>query len=83
MGVCFKGSISIVKILIENGAEVNAQNYNGATALIYASTFGHTEIVKYLLANNADKNLTDNRGNTALKHAVMQGNTAVIALLNK
>ena len=81
MGVCFKGYTEIAKLLINNGAAVNQPNYNDATALIYASTFGHTDIVSYLLKNKADKSLLDNRGNTALKHAQMQGNIEIIALL--
>jgi len=64
MGVYFKGYTDITKTLIENN--VSAQNYNGATALIYASTFGYTAIVMFLLANNADVSLTDNRGNTEI-----------------
>ena len=68
-------------MLIDNGAKVNQQNYNDATALIYASTFGHKDIAAYLLKNNANKTIADNRGNTALKHAQMQGNADIISLL--
>ncbi|MEZ5042801.1 MAG: ankyrin repeat domain-containing protein [Saprospiraceae bacterium] len=33
-------------LLLEQGAEVNLQSYNGSTALIYAATFGQTEVAK-------------------------------------
>ena len=53
MGVCFKGYFEIAKTAYRHGAAVNQQNYNNATALIYASTFGHTDIVNYLLKNRS------------------------------
>lgn len=68
-------------MLIDSGAKVNQQNYNDATALIYASTFGHKDIVNYLLKNGADATIKDNRGNTALSHAKMQGNNEIAELL--
>ena len=41
-GVCFKGDLKIVKLLVENGAQFEGK------AIIYASIFGHKEIVQYL-----------------------------------
>ena len=41
-GVCFKGYLNIVKLLVENKAEVNSK------AIMYASIFGNIDIVKYL-----------------------------------
>ncbi len=48
-----KGSIKIVKLLLHSGADVNASNKDGATALLFASWINQ-EIVKLLLANGAD-----------------------------
>lgn len=61
---------------------MNATNFNGATALIFAVTFNHPDIVKLLLNSGADKTITDDKGNSALDHAKMQGFDNMIAILS-
>ena len=72
LGVCFKGYTALAIWLIEQGANVNAVNSMGATALIYAATFNRVDIVSLLLKHGADATVKDARGNTALDHAEMQ-----------
>lgn len=48
--------VDIVQILLANGANVNAEDNEGFTALIIAAERGHTSIVKTLLAEGADVN---------------------------
>ena len=50
------GHIDIVNLLIEAGADVNAarEDYEGSTALKYASREGHTEIVNLLREAGAE-----------------------------
>ena len=48
------GDIAEVKRLIEAGANINAQTYNGLTALMCASEWGYTKVVKLLLEAGAD-----------------------------
>ncbi|NND88533.1 MAG: ankyrin repeat domain-containing protein, partial [Flavobacteriaceae bacterium] len=81
MGVAFKGHTEVAQILLKSGANPNVTNFNGATALIFATTFSHPDIVKLLLEAGADKTIADDRGNTALDHAKMQGKKAIIELL--
>jgi acyl-CoA-binding protein/Tfp pilus assembly protein PilF len=51
------------KALLERGADVNAQDDEGQTALHYAAMCGHIEIVRVLLgAKNIDRGLCDNEG---------------------
>ncbi len=41
------GHAEVVKILVENGAQVNLQAKDGWSALMIASQNGHAEVVKY------------------------------------
>jgi uncharacterized protein len=50
-----KGHVDVVQALLAKGAEVNAKNNNGATALIWASIQGHVDVVQALLAKGADR----------------------------
>ncbi|MBN1185165.1 MAG: ankyrin repeat domain-containing protein [Bacteroidales bacterium] len=63
------GSLESVKLLVNNGADINRQSYDGSTSLIIATQEGHIEIVKYLLENNADITLKTSNGKTAFDFA--------------
>ena len=63
------GNANRVKSLIKQGANVNAKDENGWTALMWASMLGHFEIVKILVENGADINVRDKNGFTALTEA--------------
>ncbi|MBI4823896.1 MAG: ankyrin repeat domain-containing protein [Nitrospirae bacterium] len=76
-----KGDINKVKSLLQHGADVNAKDNNGNTALMYAAVGGHTEIVQTLLNKGANVNAKNNFGNTALIYAVKNGRTEIVSLL--
>ena len=55
------GRLDMVKLLIEAGANINAQDDDGSTALMCASEHGHTDIVRELLSHSeCDPTITDN-----------------------
>ena len=58
----------VVKLLIENHADVNLANNKGATPVWIASQEGNFEVVKLLIENHADVNLAsdNNKGATPL-----------------
>jgi len=65
------GQINRVKLLIENGADVNARNRYGNTPLMLASINGRQEAVRFLIEAGADMNVKDSEGSTSLKYASM------------
>lgn len=71
-----------VKAEIANGADVNAKDVVGQTALIFAATnVNNPKIVEALLDAGADINIKDKGGFTALDWAKMVYNTAVVKVL--
>ena len=60
------GNLGLVKLLLTNGANVNVQNNNGQTALIWASQRGHLEVIKLLLERGADPFDKNNKNNYPL-----------------
>ena len=69
-------NLDMIKILVENGADVNSKNKLGKTAL-FEAVFGYSEsipeIIEYLVDKGADVNVKDNSGNTLLTDAVEHG----------
>jgi len=60
----------MIKFLVKNGVDINAQNSKGQTALHLASdTFKKSILVKTLIELGADKTLKDKEGKTALDYA--------------
>ena len=70
-----------VSFCIECGADVNARDENGMTALRQASVDGYKEIVKLLLENGADIESKDDLGRTALYNAAKCGHKEIVELL--
>ena len=61
--------LEMVKLLLETGAEINALDDSGETALIDASKQGNLKIVEYLIEQKADLNVKNSDGLTALHFA--------------
>ena len=58
-------SLEQIRLQIENGADVNAKDYNGEKPLVNAVRNGNLEIVQLLIEHGADVNAKDNDGKTA------------------
>ena len=79
--VAARGNLPIVRLLVENGAEVNSSRENEVPALFKAAEGGHISMVSELLRCNANPNCRNRSGQTALFMACMKGHDAVIRLL--
>ena len=71
-----------VKCLLNQGANINARNQNGGTALIIAGyVLEDIELVTYLVENGADVNSANRNGDTALIDAAERGNIPILEYL--
>jgi ankyrin repeat protein len=72
----------MLNLLLDHGADINAQNDRGLTALYLASVTGHEPQVKLLLARGADRNIASKAGYTPLVAAKMKTLDPIVALLD-
>jgi len=75
------GNVDFIDILLNNGAEVEAQDELGVTPLQMACMFGHLEAARTLLGAGANVNATMRDGRTALYFATQEKNKDIVALL--
>jgi ankyrin repeat protein len=75
------GDVDAVRELIRAGADVDARDRYGQTALMLAAQRGHHEIVELLVARGAALDVTAKYGLTALMLAIVAGHPAVARVL--
>eukprot|EP00803_Ostreobium_quekettii_P011008 evm.model.scf_791.4 EVM.evm.TU.scf_791.4 scf_791:35567-44650(+) len=78
-----EGDIDEVEQLIEDGADVDAVDGNGNTALMQATLDGELDVVRVLLDAGADVNKQGSFGATAIRIAVEIEDAAILELLLK
>lgn len=75
-----EGKLRAVQYLIDEGADVNAREPDGNSALTEAAFFGYAPVVKELLVRGADVNAVSASG-TPLDIAISRNNQPIIELL--
>jgi len=79
---CLISNIDLLKYCLDKNMNINENNKNGDSPLIWASVKGHLEIVKILLSNkNININHANIKGNTALILACIEGHIEIVELL--
>ena len=75
MHACYDGGrLDNIKMLIQNGADIQASSSNGSTVLHFASALSNQEVVEFLLKlNEISVNAKDNLNQTPLMHACYDG----------
>ena len=74
---------SIVRLLLDHGADLNVQNQFGWTSLHWASINGALGAVRLLLEHGADVQVKNNSSWTALQVAVWYGHDEIVKLLRE
>ncbi len=72
---------NVTRVLLEAGADVNATDRKGETAVMKASGYGYRQIVKVLIEHRAGVNLKDSKGRTALMQAAAGRYSDAVPLL--
>ena len=74
---------AFLKWALCNGADVNAKDGDGNTAMVWAAYRGHDKVFTLLIKAGADVNSKDSYGNTALLWAASKGNDKAVELLKQ
>ncbi|KAI1112072.1 hypothetical protein F5Y14DRAFT_281316 [Nemania sp. NC0429] len=79
--VAARGKLSVVRLLIEHGADVNPKRDSEVPALVKAAEGGNVAVIRELLAFKADPNARNRLGQTALFIASVKGHDKVVETL--
>ncbi|KAJ1694083.1 hypothetical protein LUZ63_010781 [Rhynchospora breviuscula] len=70
---CQNGYATMAELLLQFGADINAQDFHGRTALHHTVLIENDELAKYLLKRGARTTITDGGGLTALERRMDLG----------
>ena len=77
------GLLEVTSVLLELGAQINAEDENGQTAFMLAAQNGEVEVLKKLLESpKLNRQAIDSQGKTALDHALSSGRWTAVAAID-
>ena len=77
----FKAPLELVKMLVEEGAHVNAINHKKQTPLHLAALRGDKNVVSFLIKNGVELDVQDHQGSTAIHLASQKCHSEVVLVL--
>lgn len=83
MGAIFKGHVSVAKQLVFADCDIDEENEQGQTALMFASLFDRQEIINTLIDKGANPAHMDKAGNSVADIALSQGNYELAKVLRE
>lgn len=75
------GDVDVVRALLEKGANVNAKDSDGETALMKAAYYGYADVVRVLIEKGASADAKNRLGETALQLARLKNRADIVDLL--
>ena len=75
------GCLPFVRLLLEHGANINAKNDTGRTAVSFAAENGHVQILEVLHEHHANIDTVDNNGLSPCIYAAKNARTECIDFL--
>jgi ankyrin repeat protein len=75
------GNLTCVALLMQYGADIDARNCEGETALHIAARGNHSALVRQLVLNGAQLDIVATHSWTPLKVAAAHGHTEVVRIL--
>ncbi|XP_061520991.1 histone-lysine N-methyltransferase EHMT2 [Phycodurus eques] len=76
-----RGLLEVCYILLQAGAQIDAQDKDLRTPLLEAIVNNHTQVARYLIQNGACVYNVEEDGYTGLHHAAKQGNLEIVNIL--
>ena len=80
---CADGDSAIVHELLDNGADIDAQDQGGYTPLMNAAAFGRDGVVMLLKSAGCNEDLRDREGRTAADWAEAKSQRSTFILLSE
>jgi len=74
--------VNCMRMLLEKGADVNAQNMQGSTALHWIAGSGRLQVIRFLMAMGADAWIRDDMGRTPIDRAIETGDDGAVKILS-
>ena len=73
--------LSLVQLLVDQGAEINLGDNDGVTPIMIATIKGHTEVVRFLMQGGASLVERDVKDHTILHFAAMNNRQEVLSVM--
>ena len=73
--------MEVVRFLLDNGADLHAQDASGRTVLMYGAWGGDVEMIRFLLDHGADLHAQDASGTTVLMYGARESAVEVVRFL--